>query len=105
MNRSLQLIYNVINFLKQGHTVQEYYNWYCANESHWVIYTVYESKRDDSSRLKKSLTFWIPSIFNLLFCYTSIIQKMLVVRQILLVNQFDHHQDFLHAKKRNPGCD
>ena len=32
LNRSLQTIYNVINFLKQGHTVQEYYTRYCNNK-------------------------------------------------------------------------
>ena len=32
-------------------------------------------------------------------------EEISVVRQILLVNQFDHHQDFLHAKKRNPVYD
>lgn len=32
LNRSLQTIYNVINFLKQGRTVQEYYTRYCNNK-------------------------------------------------------------------------
>ena len=36
---------------------------------------------------------------------TEIASEILVVRQILLVNQFDHHQDFLYAKKRNPVYD
>ena len=32
-----------------------------------------------------------------------VVQKKRVVRQILLVR--NHRQDFLHAKKRNPGYD
>lgn len=33
-NRLLQTIYNVINFLKPGHTVQGYYTSYCNNKKY-----------------------------------------------------------------------
>ncbi len=33
LNRSGQTIYNVINFIKDGHTIQNYYDRYKANKS------------------------------------------------------------------------
>ena len=35
LDRSLQPIYKGINFLKHGHTVQEYDNRYCTNKKMW----------------------------------------------------------------------
>lgn len=45
LNRSLQTIYNVINYLKQGHTVQEYYNQYCTNKKDAVLRKRYSHKK------------------------------------------------------------
>lgn len=62
LNSSLQTIYNVINYLKQGYTVQEYYNQYCSNKKRCGAKKMMLSQEDIEYIRQKNPEGWIPDV-------------------------------------------
>ena len=62
LNRSLQTIYNVINFLKQGHTVHEYYYRFCVNKKRCGAKKKILSQEDVEYLREKNQEGWTPDV-------------------------------------------